>query len=283
MDAAEEIFRHLDVSAPPVAIISHRRSGTHLTIDLLRRQFPGTSPRLLPLETPHHLYLDMDGLRPNHHNPITPRHVLKQLRRAERCVIKTHCLPDDSGSLPEFGPNAALAERLLSKSTKFYVVRDGRKVISSQHIYEQTYRVDALLSLDEFLRSEFNGLTRPLYWALHADRWTCRDDVTTFRFEDITTNTRDMIVLMGSILGLTPRFREPLLPSKLADTRLGRLWPRLIGSGESTTVTGRPAKNAQPLNWETSLSELGKKYYEELAGPTHLRLGYTFNKSISKP
>jgi len=45
----------------PILVISHPRSGTHLTIDFLRRQFEECQSYKYPFESQSHLYLPIEG------------------------------------------------------------------------------------------------------------------------------------------------------------------------------------------------------------------------------
>jgi hypothetical protein len=78
------------VPEPPVLIcvVSHPRSGTHLTIDFLRRAFPSLNRRLSIWNTDQWLYVDLDKeLRPEER-----RVVPDQYRKIPYLVAKTHLL-----------------------------------------------------------------------------------------------------------------------------------------------------------------------------------------------
>ena len=70
----------LDEVGRPIVVATHRRSGTHLTIDTLRRNFPECRPRMLPLESLHRSYLNLDRMNKNSEEPITDGEALRIAR-----------------------------------------------------------------------------------------------------------------------------------------------------------------------------------------------------------
>ena len=85
-DALEDIGRR-------VVLATHRRSGTHLTLDLLRRHFPPCRARKWPLEGLDSLYLNLERLI-DPRQRISEQRALDILGRAPRPIVKTHGLPD---------------------------------------------------------------------------------------------------------------------------------------------------------------------------------------------
>jgi hypothetical protein len=77
----------------PVVIASHPRSGTHLTIDLIRKQFYEYQSWKYPGESTQNLYLDLGRLLPKHKRRIDSSKAVKLLQRSERPIIKTYSLP----------------------------------------------------------------------------------------------------------------------------------------------------------------------------------------------
>src|SRR4029077_18161796 len=67
-----------------VFVVSHPRSGTHLLIDFIRRNFPVFNPRLRIWESASKLYLRLDG--PNWRREA---HALLRARRSH-VLLKSH-------------------------------------------------------------------------------------------------------------------------------------------------------------------------------------------------
>ncbi len=258
----------------PIAVVGHRRSGTHVAIDFIRKQFPETSPpykRGAPLGS---LYIRLDSLKPGHHNPTQPGRVLAQLERTPRMVMHTTAVPEPDGSFPEFGDNESLARALIEHAVVINSVRNGRDVLSSQHLYEQGFAPDTPGGASEFIRSDFEGTPRPTYWSNHIGAWRVYDGVHVLRFEDLIRTPAAVMARLAESLGLEPRRAEPLLPRRLPRSRLGRLAYRWAGISESSEIVGGIAKSARPAKWHEVWSADDRAYFDKLAGQTLIDLGY---------
>ncbi len=108
-------------------IISHRRSGTHLTIDSVRNNF--SIYRKLPLLT-----IDtMSEASTNRlHEPVSYEEMKTELAKGPR-VIKTHFLPNLEQYLP--ADKMALYQEAYNSAHKIYVYRDGKDVMVSLFYY----------------------------------------------------------------------------------------------------------------------------------------------------
>ncbi len=256
----------LDAIGRPIIIASHQRSGTHLTIDLLRKHFPDTNPKLKPLESLHHLYIDMDSFAPDHHNPMSVETALRLLSRNPRPIIKTHALPTDSFAGGDFEP---VVKTIFERAQILNVVRDGRSVMPSLQLFEQPWNPDAHTSFSEFIRSEYEGLERPKYWERHVRSWQSTDRCFTVRFDRIIKDTEPVLIELGEFLGMTPTMKKPLLPVAMKSHYEGWL-RRLIGSTETTTI---PGAGKSPKWWDKFTDE-DRVYFDDLAGDLLIELGY---------
>ena len=113
----------------PIVVCAHQRSGTHLTIDLLRRQFEECRSWKWWGENNSRLYLSLDALFDPGVRWVNERKAIALLRRCERPLIKTHLLEPPASGVAELW-RAWLAEH----STTVYVYRDGRDVLCSQRL-----------------------------------------------------------------------------------------------------------------------------------------------------
>lgn len=118
-----------------IVVASHPRSGTHLTIDLLRKQFDicAAKKRLgAPLDR---LYLALEALTaPN--QPLSEKTAIEILQKTSRPLIKTHADVNLSHLTSDF---SNWQRWLQSKGDYIYVFRDGRDVICSLHLFMQSY------------------------------------------------------------------------------------------------------------------------------------------------
>ena len=261
----------LDTIGRPIVVATHPRSGTHLTIDLLRKQFDACKGWLWFGETLHHLYLNLDRLD----RTTTPRLTIPKakdlLSRPDRPIIKTHSLP----ALPNFeGDKDTFAATLVDKADVVYVVRDGRDVMCSAHVWKQEYDPSARCSLSAFLRQRVRGQSRVKAWAKHVRAWTSLDDAYVIRFEDILASPRTVVDQLASWLDLEPLGVEPYLPTKVK--RRGRwadYWRRLTRDFESTAIPGR-YNGKEPEDWQTAFSADDRAYFDQEAGEALREMGY---------
>jgi len=262
-------------SLRPIPVATHPRSGTHLTIDFIRRHFASARRRLRPLETPHNLYVSLDRLMVGHHRPMDPDAFVTQLARSPRTLIKTHALPEFDNLRPECRP---LLDAILTPTTVIYTVRDGRAVMCSWQAYERTRCHAARESFSAFIRSEGWGFDdRPTSWATHAQRWSERDSTNLFTFEQIVREPEASLNAIAELLGERPDTRHPLLPPRLGSKWKIR-WARLIGRTDSTTLPGPPGPRA--MKWTDAFaSRDDRDFFDDRAGQTLLRFGYEPDRS----
>jgi len=270
----------------PIVVASHPRSGTHLTIDLLRKQFAECQGWLHFMETVHHLYFNLDEL-----TKISEREALdcafSILRRAERPVVKTHTLPQ----LEEFdGVNRDIATRILSEADILYVVRDGREVLCSMYLWMRQQNPDYDADISEFIR----GLATPMWaaepqqldrnrverWVEHVEAWLdLSDGVKLIKFEDLLSSPQRNVASLGNFLELEPLWSRPCLPKKSSVTsRWSDYWRRLTMQYESTAVSGRRPGDSS-LSWEEVFSTEDRHFFHKACGELLIRLGYEKNQS----
>jgi len=255
----------------PIITATHPRSGTHLTIDLLRKQFGACQGWLWFGETLHHLYLDLDHLAEDCSPCKTIGKARDILSRAERPIVKTHSLP----TLDRFrGTHKAFAEQIMEDATIFYVVRDGRDVLCSAHVWMKSHHPEARCPLSDFLRQTKSGASRVKQWADHVRAWSSRSDVHVLHFEEIVSQPRSVIEQIGSILGLTPTYERPYLPEKIKQGgRLAAYWRRLTRQFESTAIPGR-YNGEEPQDWRDAFTQDDRRFFHQEAGDVLIESGY---------
>jgi hypothetical protein len=271
-----EIARQFEEVSSPIIVATHPRSGTHLMIDLLRRQFEACKAWLWPGETLHHLYVDVDRLSVGHPEPMSVEEAVSLLGRAKRPTVKTHSLP----SLPSFeGEKCDLAEELIERGDILYIVRDGRDALCSTHIWKKEDEPElADYNLSEFLRLKKRGLSRVRYWAEHVKQWTKHPDVKVIRFEDILSASRGVVESLANELDMDPLYETPYLPEQVQGGRWTFYWRRLVRNFESTAILGRP-NGREPANWEEAFTESDRRFFWEEAGSVLRQFGYELDDS----
>lgn len=148
-------------------VASHRRSGTHITIDSITNNYIGYNSKA---------YLNIDRLIPGHAQPLTLAE-LKEETKDGGLVIKTHMLPDPSLYFSDKETIDTL-NNLFQQSNIIYVVRNGLDVMVSLYYYMRVYDA-AVKKMDftEFLKSGNNfdpiqNMSRTAFWAYHHQQWS---------------------------------------------------------------------------------------------------------------
>ena len=161
-----------------VFVASHRRSGTHLTLDSLVANFDCFESGFQNFD-------------------------------AENCKLnaglyKTHMDGNE-------------ASRFLNPESKvIYVVRDGRDVMVSLFNYAKTHDSSVRdMKFSEFLRSpnpyacseEFKGLSRVAFWSRHVESWLSREDVPVqvVTFDGWKNSFRQLLSELGQFLEVSPK------------------------------------------------------------------------------
>ncbi|MFI4917796.1 MAG: sulfotransferase domain-containing protein [Phycisphaerales bacterium JB060] len=255
----------------PVVVASHPRSGTHMMLDFLRRQFDACCPPFRFGVNPHrYLYFVLDRFCPDHKFHVGVEPCLRVMRSTEMPCLKTHSLPDFLSAIPE---GRRLSVAALRQGVVLYCVRDVRAVMASLHAFDRVTGDTETNSLSAFIREEIDGRCRVAIWADHVRAWIKGyPDHRVIRYEEMAANPGQMLEKLGSWFGQTPKRRQPLLPPKLKHRQ--RLWlARLTGVPESTNVIGRKV-GVKPLDWRTAYTPADIAFLEEHAGEAMSELGY---------
>lgn len=271
----------IDQIDPPnknaILIASHPRSGTHLLIDFLRRQFPVTRAKRfygLPLD---HLYLNIERLT-SLERRFEDSKAQSILAKAQRPIIKTHYLADFSETWvrAETGSLSQKWQFLIHDATIVYVYRDPRDVmVSLKQFLSPLDESVARATLPQFIRMpHWNGRTSMLgWWAEHVSGWLLKPGVLGVPYEKIISETERLLNDLAVHTKMVPICAEPLLPPKVktvAQTRLNRLFSR---SPDSTAIIAN-AKRFSAVPWQQECSMQDEIYLDEIAGRLLDQLGY---------
>jgi hypothetical protein len=245
----------------PVLVASHRRSGTHLTLDLIRRNFPACAPRMLPLENPHDSYLNLDRFEAGHPVACGEREALRILGKAARPLLKTHSEPGYAAVDPA---RRAFLDELLARTKTIYVRRDGKKVLCSMWTWRRVFDASARVPFSEFIRqTDEHGRSRVRVWGEHVAAWGAQPGVLVIDFDRIVRDTGALLDEIGAFVGERPVPREPALP-RSNTTRLQSYLSRLTGNLESTN---QHAAGDRPPRPEEAFAPADDAFYEaELSG-----------------
>ena len=156
-------------------IVTFMRSGTHLTMDLLRKQFAiGGYKR--PGEALDALYTPLDIFIQNNENK--KKLVRRQLQNTTFPVFKSHYLEPTLLSLRNAEPEICVQ---VEAGHWFYIVRRPDKVMASMWEFEKSYRHN-----DDPEKWLMDISQR---WVKHVNDWLKYPNIHVFRFEDLINDT----------------------------------------------------------------------------------------------
>lgn len=254
-----------------VVVASHPRSGTHLLIDVLRRQFRECRSWKWPGERLDRLYCNIDELG-GEEGILDVAVARRILRRTERPIVKTHAWPGyDRTFLPSHhdGLSPRWHRWLEEGGTELYIYRDGRDVLCSYQLFLQKIDERAHCSIGTFLRQHREEQSRVQRWASHVRGWRDASGVHTVCFERLLTRPAAVIRELGAVLGLDPTWTEPLLPDPFASIWESR-WARLVKMGpESTAII-----NEKSQAWKEGFTSDDRQFFHNEAGDLLIELGY---------
>lgn len=203
----------------PVVVSSHQRSGTHLLIDLIRRQFAELSAWKLPFNNNSRLYYTYGQL-------VRDEWSTKIVRGTHYPIVKIH---DDiqhvlSGVNDVHPQSAKEVARWLNDAGLLFlhVVRDGRDVFPSFHRMRKGTHSDADCSLSEFIRQSDMGMSRVRVWATKVRSALDDPNVHVIKYEDIVSRTEHVVENLAEKLNMEPQRIKPLLPPRVHSAWQGR-------------------------------------------------------------
>ena len=253
-----------------VVIASHRRAGTHLTIDSFRTNGTDVNRR----------FLNLDRIEPTHPTHIPIEDFDRTLHSGKGTVlVKTHALPG-----PEAWQDPAArdyAGQLLATSPIVYVHRDGRDVLVSLYHYVGSYSAAARdQSFAAFIRSahpgkDIRGLSRAAYWQHHVLTWLDHQPTVLSAFEALRADPGSLAEIAPRV-GVQPRatIREVTLERRGGRRgRIGRLLAR-VGLGARPPSSAILPRAGRSGGWRAAFDEADLEWFDAEAGEAMRRLGY---------
>ena len=264
----------------PILVASHPRSGTHLVMDLLRRQFRSLDNwRIwgLPLD---YLYLNLERLGAENRRFPAER-ARRIVNRPRRALMKTHFDADfvTGWAEDESTPPSKAWLDFVGKANIFYVVRHPLDVMVSYHQFLSG--IDkSLAGMDfmSFLRSpNWNECASRLeWWGRHAVGWAARESVTVLRYEDVVGHTDETLALVSDCLREEPVGRDPMLPPKITSIRRSRL-DRLLRLSPPCTAIVADRNRFRAHDWRQSVRRSDIAWIEQQIGESLVRFGYSLD------
>jgi len=165
-----------------IIVVSHRRSGTHIVIDLIMNNF-------INYNKP---YINLDSIKGNHGNYGDLDFFKSEINKGSR-LIKTHM----NSNIFHYTRNKKINNYiygLLSESRIIYVYRNGKDVMGSLYYYMKQFDESIKkIDFEDFIKMKNNfdsdtyqgDLNRVEYWKFHINSWVDRKDILFLSFEKI--------------------------------------------------------------------------------------------------
>ena len=262
-----------------IVVVSHRRSGTHLTIDSIKNNFP------IYKDTAHHIKpLTLDRLNSRYHSTVSLQEFTRNLWLSPH-VFKTHAHSDIENFFENCPSNLEFIKNLFSSSKIIYVYRDGRDVMNSLYHYVQSYNDEMKnVSFSEFIRMENNfdsntydkKLNRAEYWKFHVSSWLSKENVLYLSFEEFLGDYDQSIKKIADFAELDyPRkilrvVRKPVSKNKIFKRLYNRIHNTILGVDYSS-IGFRKGKSGDFVN---SFNQEDLDYFYSIAGTLMQNLKY---------
>ena len=193
----------------PIIVATNMRSGTHLTMDFIRRNFEEIGGYKLPFEANDTVYLPLDCVCDG---TWKERRVIRSIARSQHTLCKIHwCDPAfdllRNSSLPQ------IADWVADNARVIVVYRHPRKVIDSLVIWGlYTGEIARPEIPDEpWLRQRLSD------WERHIRQWSRVDrPLLMLAAEDLLKNPESVLQRLESFFGFQAKPAVPLLPPPIA-------------------------------------------------------------------
>ena len=272
------------LESSPIVVGSHPRSGTHLTIDLIRNHVDSAAGWKFPGEPLDALFVDLDWLGHPRHRGFAER-AIRTFRRIKSCLIKTHtpfgwdAWLDRARRKPELAP---WADWLSDRCDVVYVHRDGRSALCSWHLMSQYRNQEARQPLTTWLRQleRETGVSRPAAWSLHLESWSA-GNALVIDSKSVQSSPEEFLNDFSCRFGRKLLEKPVSLPEQWSSLLRRRMARAFCIHVESTSQMGR-YKSRQPQKWQNAFSSEDREFFQREAGGSLQKFGYEQDSSWVK-
>jgi len=195
-----------------VLVLSHRRSGTHLTIDSLINNFP---------ELNKQDYYNIDHINIHGSKKYPLKTIQEALKQSPR-VLKSHFLPEPK-HYTQNEEAIKFYQHLFATSKIIYVYREPKKVMVSLFEYMKSFNPELrktdfydFLITDNHFDPTDEKLNRPAFWKHHVESWKNSEygnNIFFLDFQTLITDYEEVIKKLAQFLGY------PFNPAMIKDVR----------------------------------------------------------------
>lgn len=257
-----------------ITVNSHPRSGTHLCIDFLRRQYSECQIKKTFNKRLDDLYFPFEVLLSEHQDlEHNKKRALETFRSCSHPIVKFHGYSEPllTHRFPEW-------MEFINQGKTIYVYRNLYKVMCSTYIYMQTFEnAGKGVNIHEFIRQPFaSAANRIQFWVDEIKRFKERENIMMLSYEEILKSPEKVLGKLDSFLGLTSLKKSPMLPPKTNNIWNIR-WQRYFSSNPDNTAILASHKGIHNLDPKIVFTEDDVKWIKSIAGDTLTKLNYSLN------
>lgn len=272
-----------------IVIVSHQRSGTHLTIDTILNNLA------LFAASPEPACITIDRLS-SHMHKTHPTLTDVRARMSEGpTLFKSHTHANIENFFQGSSELSRFMEELFKNSKIIYVHRDGQDVMVSLFHFLRTMNPQlASIDFHDFLRMNndvdavtYRGeLDRPSYWAFHVESWLDKKDVLSVSFDDLLTDPEAVLKRISDFTHhpMTERFKSVRRSRKglsyLTEKIRRRMPIDLLTGKKFTSVSFRKGQSG---DWVNYFSEDDLAFFQQRAGKVNRFLNRREMTSLAQP
>lgn len=260
-----------------IIVASHRRSGTHLTIDAIANNFRTYS------KTPSISSVTLDHLSAINQWELTPVELKSRIENVPS-ILKTH----SHGIVHDFFIGdmnlKGFIQQIFDEAKIIYVHRDGRDVMVSLYHYERNFnQVAKEQSFTEYLRASNsfdvptyqNEMDRVEYWRFHINSWIKKENILVVSYDDLQNE------YAASLQKIAAFIEEPL-EQDIRDVRrrangnyyISKIKRRLLKQAGNVRYSSVGFRKGVSGDWKEHFSEEDLSFFAEKGGELNRRLGY---------
>ncbi len=260
-----------------VIVASHRRSGTHFTIDSILNNFAAFR------DNPAIAEVTLDGLSAHAPEPKLSPEQLEARLGSRPAVLKTHAHARLDAFFAAGSAGAAYAQQFFADAKIIYVHRDGRDVLVSQYYYHQKFepRLEDtpfsayLREPNNFDASSYEGtLNRVQYWNFHVETWRQHGNCLNISFDDLRSRFAETLARIAEFIDepLATEIKQVQIGGGKVEGALRRLKNKLSRAElKLSTVSFRGGRSG---DWREHFDGEDAAFFAEHAGDMLHELGY---------
>jgi len=268
----KRVFSDLIMNKKNIIIASHRRSGTHLTIDSILNNFPIFN------NNEDYIVETLDHLTSHDLKNKMKSEDLKKLMHGKSSLLKTHSTAYIKDFFAGGRVDQKYIENIFDDAKVIYVFRDGRDVLVSLYNYMKSFDKETRgASFHEFIRMVNNfdndgyegDVNRVEYWSYHVEGWLNNNDCLFLKFDEIKNDYEKTLCKISEFIGVP-------LNDNIVDIRrsgveananyFGRVKEKIKKIVSSNKITSVNFRKGVVGGWKEYFDDNDEAFFEEMSG-----------------